>query len=531
MALRQVDQTSSSVTELSADFCVIGAGVAGLIAASRLARDKRRRVIVLESGLRQFDPSLDDLNEIEHPAYRYHGALTSRSRGLGGTSLLWAGKLLPLTAHDTLCRPYLGLERWPFDVSELDRYRQEIEALMQVDGEPYEGDITEILDPGGLLPRENADFCLRWPKRPTNRNHNLAYVFRREIESRENLEIWLGATVSQFNFQTGSTKLESITAINHARRSLRVSAGKYLIAAGTLESTRLLLLADRQSNHSITADCDALGRYFNDHLGLTVASLRPRRGTLANQMLSDRFTLNSLRHLHFELRPEAQKENKVASAYFDIAAELSDSSALTQARMLLRNLKSGRLSASVRNLSGCFLDLPSLFWTAQWQGFRKQKYWPPNADLSLKIWVEQLPKWNNRLSLSNHEDSLHLPRLKLDWEKTDEEETLFRVMIEKIREYWRGSLAGACALEWKPEVLDPRCRLVDLSTDLAHPAGSTRMGTNPLTSVVDPYLRVHRIANLSVASASVFPSSGSANPTFTIMHLAMRAADALASPS
>jgi choline dehydrogenase-like flavoprotein len=40
-------------------------------------------------------------------------------------------------------------------------------------------------------------------------------------------------------------------------------------------------------------------------------------------------------------------------------------------------------------------------------------------------------------------------------------------------------------------------------------------------------LRVHRIANLSVASASVFPSSGSANPTFTIMHLAMRAADAL----
>jgi choline dehydrogenase-like flavoprotein len=531
MALRQIDQTASPVTELSADFCVIGAGVAGLIAATRLAREKQHRVIVVESGLKQFDPSLDDLNEIEHPSDRYRGALTSRSRALGGTSLLWAGKLLPLTLDDTLCRPYLGLKRWPFDVGELDRYRREIEALMQVDDLPYEGDINETLDPDALLPRENPDFCLRWPKRPTNKNHNLAYVLRGEIESRENLQIWLGATVSKFNFHIGNTSLESITAINHAGKSLRVSASRYLIAAGTLESTRLLLLADRQSNHSITHNCDVLGRYFNDHLGLTVASLRPHNETLTNQMLSDRSTLNSLRHLHFELRPAVQKANKVASAYFDVAAELSDSSALTQARMLVRNLKGGRLAASVTNIGGCVRDLPSLLWTAQWQRMHKQKYWPPSANLSVKIWIEQLPKWNNRLSLSNHEDSLHLPRLKLDWEKTEEDEKLFRLMVEKIRRYWSGSLADACGLEWKPEVLDPTSRLVDLSTDLAHPAGSTRMGTNPLDSVVDPYMRVHRITNLSVASASVFPSSGSANPTFTIMHLAMRAADALANPS
>jgi choline dehydrogenase-like flavoprotein len=69
---------------------------------------------------------------------------------------------------------------------------------------------------------------------------------------------------------------------------------------------------------------------------------------------------------------------------------------------------------------------------------------------------------------------------------------------------------------------------VDSATDRAHPAGSTRMGINPLDSVVDPRLRVHRIPNLSVASASVFPSSGSANPTLTVMLLAMRAAETLA---
>lgn len=523
-----MEDTSSSITQLSGDYCVIGAGVAGLIAATRLAQDRRRRVIVVESGLKRFDPSLDDLNDIEIPSNAYRGALTSRSRALGGTSLLWAGKLLPLSLTDTLCRPYLGLNGWPFDVRELDRYRHEIEALMQVDEMPYEGEVSETLDASGLLPRSNGDFFLRWPKRPTDKNHNLAHIFRKQIDTSDNLEIWLGATVSKFTFHMDGATVESITAINHAGKTLRVSADKYLIAAGTIESTRLLLLADRQSNHSITRDCNVLGRYFNDHLGLTVAFLRPKNKTLTNKLFSDRSTFNALRHLHFELRPEVQKENKIASAYFDVAAELPDSSALTQARNFVANVKKWDFAASVENLSGCAQDLPSLFLTAQWKSLRKQKYWPPNASLSLKIWIEQLPKWTNRLSLSEREDSLHLPRLKLDWDRSDDEEVLFRFMVEKIRQYWGSSFNDVCGLELKPEVLNPTTRLVDLSTDLAHPAGSTRMGTTPSDSVVDPYLRVHRIANLSIASASVFPSSGSANPTFTIMHLAMRAADALA---
>jgi choline dehydrogenase-like flavoprotein len=101
-------------------------------------------------------------------------------------------------------------------------------------------------------------------------------------------------------------------------------------------------------------------------------------------------------------------------------------------------------------------------------------------------------------------------------------------MIEKVDRYWKAHLAEFCDLQWKPEVLNSDAGLMNLAGDLAHPAGSTRMGTNPSDSVVDPHLRVHRIDNLSVASASVFPSSGSANPTLTVMHLAMRAADAIA---
>lgn len=57
--------------------------------------------------------------------------------------------------------------------------------------------------------------------------------------------------------------------------------------------------------------------------------------------------------------------------------------------------------------------------------------------------------------------------------------------------------------------------------------GSTRMHRNPRLGVVDADSRVHGITNLFVAGSSVFPTSGSANPTLTIVALSLRLADHL----
>jgi choline dehydrogenase-like flavoprotein len=60
-----------------------------------------------------------------------------------------------------------------------------------------------------------------------------------------------------------------------------------------------------------------------------------------------------------------------------------------------------------------------------------------------------------------------------------------------------------------------------------HPSGTTRMATDPKRGVVDEHCRVHGTSNLYVAGSSVFPTSGYANPTFTIIALAIRLADRL----
>jgi hypothetical protein len=61
-----------------------------------------------------------------------------------------------------------------------------------------------------------------------------------------------------------------------------------------------------------------------------------------------------------------------------------------------------------------------------------------------------------------------------------------------------------------------------------HTMGTTRMGDDPATSVCDAHQRVHGYDNLYLSGSSVFPTGGAANPTLTIVALALRLADHLA---
>ena len=61
-----------------------------------------------------------------------------------------------------------------------------------------------------------------------------------------------------------------------------------------------------------------------------------------------------------------------------------------------------------------------------------------------------------------------------------------------------------------------------------HTMGTTRMGDRRAESVVDRDCRVHGYGNFFVAGSSVFPTGGYANPTFTILALAIRLAEHIA---
>ncbi len=64
-----------------------------------------------------------------------------------------------------------------------------------------------------------------------------------------------------------------------------------------------------------------------------------------------------------------------------------------------------------------------------------------------------------------------------------------------------------------------------------HLMGTARMGTDPDSSVVDPWGRAHEVDNLYLIDGSIFVTAGGVNPTSTMQALALRIADGIADRS
>jgi choline dehydrogenase-like flavoprotein len=126
---------------------------------------------------------------------------------------------------------------------------------------------------------------------------------------------------------------------------------------------------------------------------------------------------------------------------------------------------------------------------------------------------ECLPYESNRVELSDELDEFGVPRPKIRFDFHENEMAMRREIHAEARAILETAGAG--------EVL--------ISEGNDHTMGGCRMGTDPATSVVDANLKAHDHPNLFVCDASVFVTSGGAQPSQTIMALATRLADHLQS--
>lgn len=509
-------------TPISAPICFIGAGIAGLLAARKIAC-KGHRVVVIESGTETFDPEIHELNRIEDIRGTYTRSLTGRYRGLGGTSARWGGRMLPISRNDTDERAHVGLPGWPFPIEDLRRYEPEIEMLFSIGPDSYESLVepdVQVLDP---FRAGSTSLTPRWAKCPSFQRCNVATILKNELRQMANIEIWLDATVCKFELDHDAGRLKSVTATNLSGRTLTVTADQFVLTAGTIESTRLLLLLDRASEKRAFRQCDALGRYFQDHLKAEVATISRHDPVRTNTLFGYRFVHATRRDLHLELSHAAQQNDAVASAFVYVAMDL-ENSALGDVKRLAHGLQRRELDvAAMQRVAG---NVGLLARAAYWRVVRSQLYVPKEIDLRLLACVEQLPSRSNRITLADQRDRLGVEKVLLDWQPTAADEKTFRSTVRHLDMYWKETgLDRVCPLAWTAGSNDLSTSIVDRSEACAHPSGSTRMGVDPSQSVVGPDLHCHAVPNVAVVSASVFPTAGSANPTFTIMKLALWLAD------
>lgn len=137
---------------------------------------------------------------------------------------------------------------------------------------------------------------------------------------------------------------------------------------------------------------------------------------------------------------------------------------------------------------------------------REYNFW-----LQLGIIGEVLPYEHNRVELAGEYDAFGIPITRTTFSIGDNE----RKMIERGYAVMEKILAAAGATEMFRTPL------------FVHLMGTTRMGNDPKTSVVDKNLKAHDLDNLFIAGNSVFPTGGASNPTLTTQALAARLANHL----
>jgi choline dehydrogenase-like flavoprotein len=142
------------------------------------------------------------------------------------------------------------------------------------------------------------------------------------------------------------------------------------------------------------------------------------------------------------------------------------------------------------------------------------------TSFSLQSYVEQVPNPDSRVGLAEEKDALGLPRARVVWTlgALDLKTALkgIEVLANEVGRLDLGRIRIVVAPEdgWPPDTGWGH-----------HHMGTTRMHDDPRKGVVDRHARVHGMANLFVAGSSVFPTSGCATPTLTLVALALRLAD------
>jgi choline dehydrogenase-like flavoprotein len=145
----------------------------------------------------------------------------------------------------------------------------------------------------------------------------------------------------------------------------------------------------------------------------------------------------------------------------------------------------------------------------------------PGHAIGLHAHIEQPPRRENRVTLSNRIDALGQRQARVDWRLGEQErDSLLRTLAlfdSALRSRGVGYLSHL-----------PGDQDFDLLVEQSHHhIGTTRMHANPEHGVVDADCRVHDVGNLYVTGSSVMPTGGAATVTLTAMALALRLADHL----
>ncbi|HYD25702.1 MAG TPA: GMC family oxidoreductase [Croceibacterium sp.] len=522
---------AAGALERDAEVCVIGAGAAGLTICRRLLA-QGRRVVLLESGGRDYEAQIADLNAGENVGEDYYDLDHSRLRFFGGTTAIWGGRCAELDPIDLERREWVPHSGWPLDHDELSRWYREARPLFDL---PAERDTADALRGGGVPLPTFDPARLRMPVWSFDMRFNRFVLDScADVVAHPNCEVFLHATVTSIDVAASGAGVTHVTARSLNGRALTVRARMFVLAAGGIENPRVLLCSDGVIPQGLGNAGGAVGRFFMEHPHARGG--RVEHGDAWRLLMAfgrrHRIAGRDLAAL-IAPAPEIQRSEGILNTSLTIVARQPEQEAQFWGMRAYSRIKhdmsptrAGRtLWTTAKRLAGTaqrHVD-PLRPWLLHKLG---------RLEIALLVRGEQAPNPDSRVLLSPDRDALGMRRAMLDWRLGELDvrsvEVLVRTLGEELARLGLGQVvpAGWLADPGEGWRTDPLISAHPIGG--YHHMGTTRMSASPRDGVTDARTRVHGLPNLYVAGSSLFPTSGWANPTLTLVALALRTADDIA---
>jgi choline dehydrogenase-like flavoprotein len=500
----------------TADVCIVGAGPAGIALAAEL-RTAGVRISLLESGRMSPTRAAQSLLAGASVGYPY-SLRQSIVAAYGGASHRWDGywHSRPLDEIDFERRDGIPHSGWPFSRETLEPYYARAERFLELPAFDAPEEPWSPRDAAELLPLQRETAVL------SSLLHAGLFADREldGLRTAESTELVLGAHVTElFADEHDAERIAGVRCLAADGKSFTVQARTVVLAAGGIANATLLLRGNAKRPGGIASTPDLIGRFFMEHPSIRSGFIAPSDERLLGiEPLSGIQALGGTRWVPIlSLDQRTIRDEGLLNTYFILDRKsrafvhpgVRSVSTLVRAARL-RPLAPGLAVRSARAAAGVPAAVRAL--AASRRGIAEV--------LALRVQAEQAPNPDSRITLGEHNRfGLRLP--KLDWRLLQKDHDSIRRTQELLGEALSTASLG------RVDDLHGDEHPTTLFAGLHHHLGTTRMHAEERHGVVDPAGRVHGTANLYVTGGSVFATSGAANPTLTIVALALRLADEL----
>ena len=366
-----------------------------------------------------------------------------------------------------------------------------------------------------------------------------------------NVRVLLNATVIRIDTNENGTAFTGLEVSNIDGVRSQVRAKAAVLAASAIENPRLLLASNRVHPDGLGNQNDLVGRFLMDHLSARIGRFEPEdfaavtrrfgfyglkyrghshmymHGLVPSKELQEREQLMHCAAYMMEERApddpwEALKRllrTKSKRPISDLVA-IAKSPGLVVKGLGMRLFATNAIPQRLKDFATNVMILRNPNFVVR--EFQSRGLPHKLTGLVIDAITEQCPDPESRITLSQKTDALGVPLARVDWRIDNQaRRSLVQLGHMLAKEFPRVGLPAPLLEDW---IIENRPQ-DGIIIDMAHTAGTTRMSDNPKLGVVDSNCQVHAVAGLYVAGASVFPTSGHANPTLTIVALAIRLAD------